>query len=51
MPRGSESVDKTPDSQWIYEGSKLERRKYSLITVLSSSYFLSAVFLLSGIFT
>ena len=32
MPRGSGSVDKPPDSQWIYAGSKLERRKHSLIT-------------------
>ena len=23
---------KTPDLQWIYAGSKLERRKYSIIT-------------------
>ena len=35
MPRGSGSVDNAPDSQWIYAGSKLERRKYSFITLLT----------------
>ena len=34
MPRGSGSVDKAPDSQWIYTGSKLERHKYSFITIV-----------------
>ena len=32
MPAGGGSVDKVPDSQWIYASSKLERRKYSFIT-------------------
>ena len=31
MQRGSGSVDKAPDSQWINAGSKLERRKYSIL--------------------
>ena len=31
MPRGSGSVNKAPDLQWKYAGSKLERHKYSFI--------------------
>ena len=27
------SMDKAPDSQWINAGSKLERRKYTFITL------------------
>ena len=34
MPAGGGSVDRAPDSQWTNASSKLERRKYSFITVL-----------------
>ena len=39
MPRGSGSVDKAPDSHWTkYASSKLERHKYSFITMASRLY-------------
>ena len=38
MPRGSGSVDKAPDSQWIYAGSKLERRKHWFLHLASRLY-------------
>ena len=34
MPRGSGSVDKAPDSQRTNASLKLERRKYSFITLI-----------------
>ena len=54
MTCGSGSVDKAPDLQWIFAGSKLERRKYfllhkqtvrSLLQILNTLliYFLNAV--------